>query len=1028
MIKKITWVLCILCAGFISGKTVLYSQAPAIDNFVLGFENNFEDDPLGHYSLSEYREDWNLSPTSTIDPQNMVDITVDADSRYNKVVRGFFPQGTLLIAEHGFFWDSPLVKQENELYFSYDIKFKPGFDWVKGGKLPGILGGKFVTGKIPTTTDGFSARMMWKEDGKLVFYVYHQDQPIIYGSTYVWENCALTSGKWYNITIRVVLNTITNGVAAKNGILEGFVDGKLMFQKKDVRFRSLESIKLDRMRVAAFFGGNTEDWACTNDEWIDTDNYVAYTYSSKAPNVPRGNQVSSSTTTLLHPYRNFGATTTTTTTIPAVPSALTSTTITSNSLSLKWNDNCSGEQGFKIEYRPDAASAFAEIATVTSNTISYTHSGLSANTLYHYRVCSYNTAGKSAYSPVLEATTLNNTTATGGLIARYTFESSVADVTGNGHNGTPVNGPTYSTQVKEGTRSLLFDGINDNVDIGTFNLGNQFTFASWVYIPSGLSNIRTIIANTISGATSNGFKIFVNSYSTSDRSIRVETGNGTQTGTTASAGSTFVFDQWNHIGVSMDKSSGKAIIYYNGVDVTATSKVAANFSTNGSTRLGIMSNSTYPFKGNFDDTRIYNKVLSASEIGALCISVPEPVTIPNAPGSLTATVNANSINLSWKDNSTNETGFRIERSLNSSSGFSLLLNGPANTTNFTDNSTATGIAYYYRIRAINASGESGNSNVISATVPFTLTSGLIAHYNYENSIADISGNGHNGTLVNGTTYSTQVKEGTRSLSFDGSNDYANLGTINHGNLFTFATWVYIPSGSSNIRTLIANTASGSTSNGFKVCINTYGTTDRKIILETGNGTQGAHTTSPASTFIYDRWNHIAVTVEKSTGKARIYYNGLDVTTTTPSIAPNFSTNSATRLGIMTNSNFPLRGKLDDTRIYNRVLTPSEISTLTSLPTLKSAEELVTTMSISNEEPVSVMVFPNPFTDYLHIKSNDIINSIEIYNLLGSKVYEQTGIESYELTVNQFSALNSIYIVRVILKNNQTHTVKVMHQE
>jgi hypothetical protein len=392
------------CLVVFSVNTFLMGQVPLRDNFLFEFENNFEDDPLGHYSLSEYREDWNLSPTSTIDPQNMVDIVVDSDSRFNKVVRGFFPQGTLLIAEHGFFWDSPLSNQQNELYFSYDIKFKSGFDWVKGGKLPGLLGGKFVTGKIPTTTDGFSARMMWKEDGKLVFYVYHQDQPIIYGSTYVWENCALTSGKWYNITIRVVLNTITNGVAAKNGILEGFVDGKLMFQKKDVRFRSLESIKIDRMRVAAFFGGNTEDWACTNDEWIDTDNFVAYTYSSKAPNVPRGNQISSSTTTLLHPYYNFSSKSTSIP-VPSAPSELNAEIRSSSSINLSWKDNSSDETGFSISRSLSSTEGFSEIKTLVANTSSYQDINLNPGTTYYYKLRAYNQGGYSVYSPVTQKTT-----------------------------------------------------------------------------------------------------------------------------------------------------------------------------------------------------------------------------------------------------------------------------------------------------------------------------------------------------------------------------------------------------------------------------------------------------------------------------------------------------------------------------------------------------------------------------------------------------------------------------------------------
>jgi hypothetical protein len=615
-------------------------------------------------------------------------------------------------------------------------------------------------------------------------------------------------------------------------------------------------------------------------------------------------------------------------TAPQAPSALSAGNATSQSVQLSWTDNSTNEQGFRIEYRPDANASFTEIATVAANIQSYSHSGLTPNTLYHYRVRAYNATGNSSYTNVADVTTLNGIPPVGGLIARYIFENSVADVSGNGHNGTLVNGAGYSTtQFKEGIRSLLLDGINDYVDIGTLNLGTQFTFASWVYIPSGTSNIRNLIANTTSGASSNGFKISVNTYGTSDRKIILETGNGTQFAHTVTAASTFLFDVWNHVAVTVNKSTGQARIYFNGVNVTFASSLAAGFGTNQATRLGIMTNSTFPMRSNLDDTRIFDIELTAEEVAELAGSGPPPSTIPNAPGSLSATANASSIGLSWVDNSTNEDGFIVERSLTSGSGYGLLNTSAANTTSFNDLSAVVGTTYYYRVRSFNTAGESGNSNFSFATIPVTPSGGLIAHYIFENSAADVSGNGHNGTLVNGATFSTaRFKEGIRSLQLDGTNDYVDIGTINLGNQFTFASWVYIPSGSSNIRTLIANTTSGANSNGFKINVNTYGTSDRKIIVETGNGSASGIATSPVSTFVFDSWNHVAVTIDKGSGLARIYYNGVDVTAVSP-ILTNFNTNAVLRLGIMTNSTFPLKSNLDDTRLYDKILSVSEIAAL-----------------------------------------------------------------------------------------------------
>ena len=610
--KKVTWVFYVLLVTFL-GKSVLLGQIPSRDNFNFIFENNYENDKLGRYTQTDFTGDWNFGSSKTIPAHQVIDILSDSDTRYNKVMRAYFAKGTVGPDTHGAYWESP-IPGCTEIYFSYDVKFKPGFQWVIGGKIPGVFGGKMAPGVMPGPTDGFSARVMWKENGRPVAYIYHQNQTTLFGNSYYWGDFAFTSGRWYNVTIRVVLNTI----GSANGIYEGYIDGKLMFQKKDLKYRGVDAVKIEKMNISMFFGGSTQDWAPTRDEWIDTDNFVAYTYTSKAPNVPRGIQASSANRILLHPYYNFGGNTVT---IPAAPSSLVSTSVTSSSIALKWNDNCANEQGYKIECRKDGETGYSQVATVGANATTYTHSSLAQGKPYSYRVRAYNSAGNSAYSNILNVTTTTTASSTpqpSGLIANYTFEGNANDVSGSGRNGTLVNGPTYSTSlVKQGSKSLLLDGVNDYVDLGAVNFGDQFTFASWVYIPSGTTNIKTIVANTASGATSNGFKIMVNTYGTADRMIRVETGNGTQTGATLSAASVFVLGQWNHIAVTMDRTNRIARIYLNGADVTKSCGVASNFAVNSATRLGIMTNSTYPIKGNLDDVRIYNRVLAASEVQSI---------------------------------------------------------------------------------------------------------------------------------------------------------------------------------------------------------------------------------------------------------------------------------------------------------------------------------------------------------------------------------------------------------------------------
>lgn len=89
-------------------------------------------------------------------------------------------------------------------------------------------------------------------------------------------------------------------------------------------------------------------------------------------------------------------------------------------------------------------------------------------------------------------------------------------------------------------------------------------------------------------------------------------------------------------------------------------------------------------------------------------------TIPNAPSDLTAKLAANvTVKLTWKDNSTNETGFVIQRRVLGASYSADLITLPAGTTTYTDqlnNNYGMFGTVYYQIRAINSMGNSAYSN------------------------------------------------------------------------------------------------------------------------------------------------------------------------------------------------------------------------------------------------------------------------------------------------------------------------------
>jgi glucose/arabinose dehydrogenase len=84
-----------------------------------------------------------------------------------------------------------------------------------------------------------------------------------------------------------------------------------------------------------------------------------------------------------------------------------------------------------------------------------------------------------------------------------------------------------------------------------------------------------------------------------------------------------------------------------------------------------------------------------------------------APTNLRFTVNnANSITLNWNDNSDNETGFKIERKVDSGN-FVFLETVNENTTTYTDNTVNDTHGYSYRVYAYNSTASSGYSNTTS---------------------------------------------------------------------------------------------------------------------------------------------------------------------------------------------------------------------------------------------------------------------------------------------------------------------------
>jgi hypothetical protein len=216
---------------------------------------------------------------------------------------------------------------------------------------------------------------------------------------------------------------------------------------------------------------------------------------------------------------------------------------------------------------------------------------------------------------------------------RWRFEGDFTSSTVNTLTGTPsIQGsgpiPTLNTSVfKEGSSSVFFNpGMNAHmnggfIQLGVFDFGTTFSVSLWVNTSgadAGYTNkLLTILSNKTGGTTSqtNGFAIFINEFNSNNAQLQISTGNGTLASDVKSIANAISFNQWVHITVVVDKTSGKAKLYSNGLPLSLqmTDDIRTDFTTNNTTRIGHISN-TFHYQGYMDDFRIYKILLTPAQI------------------------------------------------------------------------------------------------------------------------------------------------------------------------------------------------------------------------------------------------------------------------------------------------------------------------------------------------------------------------------------------------------------------------------
>ncbi|KAK6173460.1 hypothetical protein SNE40_016905 [Patella caerulea] len=180
------------------------------------------------------------------------------------------------------FYSKSLFPGRNCVRLGFDVYFEPGFDFVRGGKLPGIWGGSTSCSGGRNATDCFSTRFVWRAHGDGEVYAYIPDNqaddfctsPDIrcnfnFGHSIGRAKWRYPVGQWFRIEQEVKLNDAPQ----RNGYVKVWLDGVLKQETSGLLYRNGDNVKIDGIVFSTFFGGSDESWASTADTYTYFKNF-----------------------------------------------------------------------------------------------------------------------------------------------------------------------------------------------------------------------------------------------------------------------------------------------------------------------------------------------------------------------------------------------------------------------------------------------------------------------------------------------------------------------------------------------------------------------------------------------------------------------------------------------------------------------------------------------------------------------------------------------------------------------------------
>lgn len=361
---------------------------------------------------------------------------------------------------------------------------------------------------------------------------------------------------------------------------------------------------------------------------------------------------------------------------PTAASDFTVSTVNSTRIDLTWTDNATNEVGYVLERcTGPGCSAFTLLDTLPPGAADYQDSGIPTETSFTYRLYAYNIAGASNRSGPLTATTITPAQPTG--LASVLAAPGRIDLSWTDNADNELQ---YRIERCVGAGTCATQELMNANAVEVATLAADVEFHADSLLASNTNYFYRIRATNNAGASA--YSDIVN------RSTSVPAAPSALTARTILA--TRVNLAWtdnagNETGYRVERCVGAAPCTV----FTSVSTLAANTVTFVDSTVTAAPDVTYrvvAFNGGGGNN---SNTASVSTV------------VPAAPSALIASASGQAtVNLSWTDNASTESGFAIERCSGlGCTGFAAVDTVAANATGYADASVAADNVYRYRVRA-----------------------------------------------------------------------------------------------------------------------------------------------------------------------------------------------------------------------------------------------------------------------------------------------------------------------------------------